>query len=196
MTTPETDAQNPITTQDSPRHAARATHSSSDSSSGREGQGLLGDTANEMGGCDPPLTEDSFDTDCDLEYIEELAIDGGFDPNEVKQRVSEIRDRTTQSFLRDETRNTRFRKFVSDTRSGSQRLLGEADDVVFAINLNTGERWWFLKQTGCPLSAFERDIMACLHRWAPVDTGGFRETCDELEKDLVVCVLMMRFFLG
>ena len=60
-------------------------------------------------------SDNPSDADCDLDYIETLASDGCFDPECVKEVVSEITIRRTQRSLRDDNKNRKFSKAVLDT---------------------------------------------------------------------------------
>ncbi|KAK7491283.1 hypothetical protein BaRGS_00017554 [Batillaria attramentaria] len=91
---------------------------------------------------------------------------------------------------------SKFQKVVLDTRLNREKLFCDSDDIVMTFDLLTKERHWFLKQKPWRLTEFKRDTMNCILGWAPVDTAPFSELCEDLEKDLVVCALMVRYLLG
>ena len=46
------------------------------------------------------------------------------------------------------------------------------------------------------LSVLERDTLGCLHRWPPADTDSYKDECVNLERDMIVCAMMIRYYLG
>ena len=149
--------------------------------------------------CLPRSLEEIADSDTSLDYVETLAAESGFDPNEVKERVSEITRRKIQTSLRDRGRNTDFEKVVLDTRSGAQRLLLESEDIVFIYDFTSQISDWFIKQADHRLTGCQRDVVTCLRRWPAVDTSDtadLAEIAEGLRNDLVVCMELIRHFLG
>ena len=86
----------------SPRAARETLHSPVCPSDTEKVGGVPYEAANESEGCGPLHEEEDYsDPDYyDLDYVEQLAVEGDFDPSDVKQRVSEITNRTTQASLR------------------------------------------------------------------------------------------------
>ena len=116
--------------------------------------------------------------DANYNEMERKAMDNEVSPEQVKEYIGSLKDKSVESKLKNNKRNNRFLKYTLDNSSLPPTLLCESDDFVVQVKTDVRDsndmiKYWLIKQNRSFMSEEELEYLAKLEQGQPAERGKF-----------------------